>query len=234
MITPTLTTATLIKKELLDEELGYFTFKLENTISFKAGQFISLKDDKDNDKRFHSFSLTNKNSDETKEIELFIRKKGEFTTKLFKSAIGSEFKMITPTGNYHLENNDKEKIFIAGGAGIAPLIGMIKTLYEQKKEKLTGKLFYSSRFEQELAFKKELKNIEKNSEFKTILTITREQPKNWGGELGHIDKRMITKYIDKIDEKEYYICGPPPFVEAIKETLTNLKVNINNIKIEEW
>lgn len=234
MIIPTLTTATLIKKELLDEKLGYFTFKLAKKITFKAGQYLTIRN-KDF-KRFRAFSIASEACENSHEIELFIRKVGDFTTVLFNSKEGDEFQIMAPSGHFFLEKNNKEKIFMAGGAGISPLMSMIRTEYCELKEKLKGDLFYSVKYQKEIGFKKELKEIEKNSSFKTTITITRESPLNWKGELGHINKEMISKKFENSDlnKKEFYICGPPKFIEGMKQILEELKINSENIKLEEW
>ncbi len=93
-------------------------------------------------------------------------------------------------------------------------------------------LLYSNRYENEIVFKNELEEIQKqNKNLKVVHTITRPSDK-WKGFTGRINREMIQKVIPDYVERIFYICGPPKMVEAVVEILKGLKVSENMIRYE--
>ena len=96
-------------------------------------------------------------------------------------------------------------------------------------------LLYSIRFPNEIIRKEELEQLEKDIGMKMVITVTRqENSEGWNGEKGHIDDAMISKYTPDIMERTTYICGPLPFVKAMKDSLAKLKVPNERIKADVW
>jgi NAD(P)H-flavin reductase len=80
-----------------------------------------------------------------------------------------------------------------------------------------------------------------NKNLKIIYAITGEggQPPlgHWEGEIGRIDKTMITKYVseDDLNKSIFYICGPPAMLNAIQNILNEkLRIPKDRVKIEEF
>ncbi len=53
-------------------------------------------------------------------------------------------------------------------------------------------------------------------------------------ETGHIDAKMISKYCNDTQERTFYICGPLPFVQAVKTALTSLNIPNEKVKADVW
>jgi ferredoxin-NADP reductase len=69
---------------------------------------------------------------------------------------------------------------------------------------------------------------------KVVFTLTREKPADWRGELGRIDAAMLKRNISNMEDKHYYICGPPEMVEATQTALLELGVPDSHIRAEKW
>jgi ferredoxin-NADP reductase len=116
-----------------------------------------------------------------------------------------------PFGEFFL-NEQRPAVLIAGGIGITPLKGMA----EYATDRILGipvRLLYSSRSEEEIAFRTELEQLAgRNPRFTIRLTLTGEAPRDWQGETGRISSRMVEELASDLVEPMYYVCGTPEFV----------------------
>ncbi|MBD3155258.1 MAG: oxidoreductase [Candidatus Aenigmarchaeota archaeon] len=222
-----------IRKETHDVKT--FRLKLDEKLDFIPGQYclISFTDEKypDGKKPFTFATSPTENS----YVEFTIKKMGEFTTSLHGLSKGEKLEMDGPRGeslNFD-ESVDKDVIFITGGSGITPFMSALRySIDKNLKNKLT--LFFSNRTLEDIIYRKELGKLGGKDHIEVIHTLTQKVPDNWEGEEGRIDKEMIKKYVDNLSEKLWYICGPPPMVDAMRELLTELNVPEDNLRIEDW
>ena len=76
---------------------------------------------------------------------------------------------------------------------------------------------------------------EKNQqEGKSTSSLSLTETNDWNGEYGRIDKEMILKYVDDKTLKDslFYICGPPPMMEAVRKMLSELEVPKESVLYE--
>jgi ferredoxin-NADP reductase len=105
--------------------------------------------------------------------------------------------------------------FIAGGAGITPFIAVLRQLY--KENEMDGNvLFFSNKTDKDIILKEELTSMLGE---KAIYTITHEQSSMHHN--GFINEQFLKAHVDDFN-KHFYLCGPPPMVEALQETLVKL------------
>jgi Na+-transporting NADH:ubiquinone oxidoreductase subunit NqrF len=57
---------------------------------------------------------------------------------------------------------------------------------------------------------------------------------SWAGETGHIDKTMLSKYVDDLNAPIYYLCGPASMVAAMRTVLNDAGVDDDDIRTEEF
>jgi ferredoxin-NADP reductase len=96
-------------------------------------------------------------------------------------------------------------------------------------------LLYSVRYPNEVIRKNELAELEGLLALKAIVTVTRPQPDDgWTGQTGHVDAEMIKRYSPDFMERKAYLCGPLPFVKAIKEALISLGMKEESVKVDVW
>lgn len=121
----------------------------------------------------------------------------------------------------------KEGIFIAGGAGITPFISIFKKL--EKEKKIGGnKLIFAN---------KTYKDIIEPDFFEGLLgenfiNVLSEEKRD-DMEHGHVTKDLIKS---KMEAKEtcFYLCGPPPMMDAVLKQLQEIGVEDSQIIMEEF
>ncbi|MFN4234404.1 MAG: 1,2-phenylacetyl-CoA epoxidase subunit PaaE [Bacteroidia bacterium] len=215
---------------------------LKSEYKFIQGQYITLKRLFNGEDVRRSYSIC---SSPITENELRVAVKevpgGKFSTWLNREAkVGDTLEVMPPMGNFYSEmniNNAKHYVLFAGGSGITPMYSILKTVLAAEP-KSTVTLFYANRNEESIIFKNGLKEIEeKNSNRFKVYHILDSAP------TGHADlyKGILTK--DKVKalienhvginlNNEFFICGPTPMMDNVREVLEELKVDKNKIHIE--
>jgi len=154
----------------------------------------------------------------------------------------TKVKVRGPMGKFILhEDHSKPAVFLSGGIGVTPFRSMIKYATD-KQLPIKIVMFDSNRDENNILYKNEFDEYLKiNKNLKIIYAITGEggQPPlgHWEGEIGRIDKPMITKYVseDDLNKSIFYICGPPAMLNAIQNILNEkLRIPKDRVKIEEF
>ena len=210
----------------------------QDVFNFKPGQYVMLSF-YDLAKRLfinHPFSIasspTNNNN-----LVFGIRVMGKFTQTLSKLPLGTQIEVLGPFGNFVFdETKYPEAVFIAGGVGITPFISAAKYAYDKAlNNKLT--LLYSSRNVKEALFYEDIKQLsDKNPNFSAKLLITNETvaPGTAYCENGKITKDTISASINSVANKDFFLCGPGPFMKAMEDNLVALGVSKNKIHQEAF
>jgi ferredoxin-NADP reductase len=116
-------------------------------------------------------------------------------------------------------------VFIAGGAGITPFISIFRDL--STKNEISGNtLIFANKTKADIILENELRNMLGNA-FINILS----DEKHKGYFHGMINEDFLKASIVDYD-RNFYICGPPPMIDAVKKQLANLGVGENSITIE--
>ena len=164
-----------------------------------------------------------------------IKELGDFTATIGQTRPGDTATVHAPFGrfSYVLHPDERDFVFIAGGIGITPLMGMLKHMRDTKAA-LPVLLLYANKDEKEIAFRTELAEMERGKypNLKVVHFLS-NPAKGWNGETGRLDREGIERWCGKtIKEKAFYICGPPGLLEATIANLRALGVPDGRMHIE--
>ena len=115
-----------------------------------------------------------------------------------------------------------EGTFIAGGAGVTPFIAIFRDL-QSKKEIGNNALLFANKKENDIILEDEFKKL-LGRNFVNILSGEKVE----GYANGQIDKDFIKENSSGLN-KLFYLCGPPPMMEAIEKQLADLGVDEKSI-----
>ena len=118
-----------------------------------------------------------------------------------------------------------EGVFIAGGAGVTPFISIFRYLHS-KNETGNNKLIFANKTKEDIILQKELTGLF-GDDFINILS--EEKANDYAH--GFINRDLIVKNTKSLNEK-FYICGPPPMMDAVLKQLASLGVGENSITLE--
>ena len=232
--------STLLGRTEVAEGTMAFQFEKPNNFVFKAGQYIDLtlsgSQSEPSNGLTHTFSIVSSPCDQELVVTTRIRD-SVFKQALSILPIGSKARIEGPMGSFNLhKNSDRPAIFLAGGIGIAPFLSM---LYYAATEKLRHPivLFYANRYLEDAAFIDDLWRLEDaNPKFLFIPTLTRTDKnyRGWKGETGYISPEMLLTHVGVLRGPIYYIAGPPTMVATACRTLSELGVDEDDIRTEEF
>jgi ferredoxin-NADP reductase len=227
------------RKEVAEGTMA-FTFEKPEGFTFKAGQWgdFTLLNPKETDAEGNTRGFSLANSPSNKELMVATRLRDTAFKRILKELpLGTELKLEGPGGSFTLHNNKAiPAVYLTGGIGITPVRSIVM---QAAKDKLPQHilLFYSNNRPEDAAFLEELKSLEsENPNYKFIPTMTamNRSKKEWHGELGFINKKMLEKYIKDLTKPIYYISGPAAMVVAMRKMLTESDIDDDNIRTEEF
>jgi len=196
----------------------------EKEINFKPGQYVQIltptyKGSDEEVYRAYSVASSPSNKDN---IELFVGKvpDGICTTFIHEHLKEQDqLTIVGPFGDFSYQHNERDMIMGAIGTGMAPILSIIRYMYEEKIDRKCI-FFFSARTRKDLFMLDELLKYESEMPNLTLkLSLTRPTPEcNWDGEVGRIPE-MMEKHIDDASQTESYLCGSPIMIEAVTKVL---------------
>jgi propane monooxygenase reductase component len=180
----------------------------DEPFEFKPGQYVDIRIPGD-EEHHRSFSMANTNAGEL-EFMIKLYPGGRFSGLLADGSVkpGDELDVTGPYGVFTLRaSSPRRLLFIGGGAGMAPILSLLRSLSETGNER-EATYYYGARTEADLFHVTELAALPG-----TFVPALSEDSNGWSGETG-----LITDVVDRIEgdisEVDAYVCGPPPMVEA--------------------
>jgi propane monooxygenase reductase subunit len=183
-------------------------------LEYKPGQYVDIKIPDTDEVR--SFSMANLPGDQL-ELMIKVYPDGKFSSLLQDGKIkeGQELEVTGPYGVFTLrKNSDRPLLFIGGGAGMAPILALLRSLADQGSTR-PAVYYYGARGPGDLFHQDELKELEQrlpNFRFVPALSHCDEQ-EEWSGERGLITD-VVERSEEELGEVDAYLCGPPPMVDA--------------------
>lgn len=227
------------KKEIAQETMAFWFEKPKGFI-FKPGQWgdftISHPKEMDAEGNTRGFSFASAPFEENLMVATRLRNTA-FKRCLRDLPLGTELKLDAPGGSFFLHSKENvPAVFLTGGIGITPVRSiLLQAAHDKLKHKLY--LFYSNPVPEAAAFLQELLDQKiKNPNFLCVPTMTQmDKSKNlWKGETGHIDQKMLSKYIGDLSTPIFYLSGPKSMVASMRQILNGTGVSDDNIRTEEF
>ena len=215
-----------------------------DSFEFKAGQYVLLGvpinhpklegkelTGAEGSKIRRAYSIVNSPSTKGK-IELCVKEVegGSLSGFICDLKKGEKVSLMGPIGNFLIKKIDKNIVFIAVGAGIAPFLSMIKNLLEKN---FPGKiiLIKGARTEKDSLYDEEFNELkEKHNNFESYNTLSR--PEEDFENTGYVQD-FLDKYVHNFDAN-FYICGLQKMIEDVKEALKFKGVPVNQIFYEKY
>ncbi len=140
-----------------------------------------------------------------------------------------------PTGSFTFTGRECKCILLIGaGVGITPLMSVLRYLVDRS---WPGDIFllYSCKTPGDIIFREELAYLQlRHPNLKVVVTVSRPEGTDWAGPTGRIGKELIASSVPDLASRYVHICGPVPFMEAMKRELADLGVPPGRIKAEAF
>jgi len=164
---------------------------------------------------------------------------GKMSSFIFNLKPGDDVTISGPYGEFFIKDTPAEKIYIGGGAGMAPLRSHTFELFKNMHTDCKVSYWYGGRSVRELFYLDEFEELEqKHDNFKMHIALSDPQPEdNWTGLKGFIHQVLHDEYLANHpapEDCEYYICGPPIMLKCVQDMLSDLGVEPENIAFDDF
>ena len=157
---------------------------------------------------------------------------GKGSSYIFSLKKGDSIEISPAQGDFLITGRKSEKVYIGGGAGMAPLRSHI---VEQLNNKTSNKIsyWYGARTLQDVFYKSELDVLaQENNNFSYHLALSESENDDWSGYRGYIHEVIFEKLLKnhkKLYNVYFFLCGPPPMVAACTKMLKSLHVGDHQV-----
>lgn len=199
-------------------------------MKYKPGQFIFIRflgaKSAGISSEWHPFSISSAPTDNF--VRISVKGLGDYTNKLTALPVGTTAEIEGAYGRFgfnYYKNTDQ--VWIAGGIGITPFISMARSLPRDKTYKID--LYYSVRTTTELIDWTMLSGVadEHQGAVRVIPYVGDKMP-------GHLNADYIEQTSGKLKDKDFYICGPPPMMQSLRQQLRAKSIPGTSIHTEEF
>lgn len=177
----------------------------------------------------HPFSLSF--APKNNQLRITIKNLGDFTSKIPTIQKGTPMYIDGPYGVFTAKPEQNTKyLFIAGGVGITA----IRCLIEKVSATNDTILLYNSKVPSNIIFKEELDKLTLAGLLTTHHILSDQA--EYAGEKGRIDKDKLQRLVKDIREREVYVCGPAPMMDAMIKLLQDKDIGVSrkNIHFEKF
>lgn len=221
---PKITQITMLTHNIME-------LRLEKPADFEylAGQFVQFEVPQGDKMVKRSYSLASTPYDS--ELHFCIKildpsLNGPASAHLPTLAVGDEV-TIGPVRGRFVVHEDTPLVCVATGAGMAPIMGIIRDELETKKNTHPIHVLFGVRHETDVFWQEHLDALDKHFEnFSYAVTLSRPD-ESWNGHKGR-----VTDHIKTIDNAKYYMCGSPDMVKEVRNILLNQKIDPRAIHFE--
>jgi ring-1,2-phenylacetyl-CoA epoxidase subunit PaaE len=232
-----------VVKETSDTVTIYFE-QPEPYLEYLPGQFLTVVLDLEGKEQRRSYSLcTSPFVDPFPGISVKRVPNGLFSNYLNDKIFpGKTLNVLKPMGNFTTPFHSKNRrhfFLIAGGSGITPMMGLLKSvLVNEPESRIT--LIYCSRKEEEIIFGAQLQLLEKaNADRLTVIHNLSQPAESWTGLRGRLSASVLKELFVKAEyepryQEVYFICGPEGLMQTTQSVLEELSIPSDRIHSESF
>lgn len=155
---------------------------------------------------------------------------------MYTLKVGDELRFSGPFGDFALKPGSREKVFIGGGAGMAPLRAMIHDLLLKGANEPLH-FWYGARSRRDAPYVDEMQAFaSKYPNFHWQLVLSEEKPGD-GAPAGLVHEAALEGLLRRhpdIASLEFYVCGPPAMLSSTRAMLRSLGVAEANIAYDDF
>lgn len=212
---------------------------LQPEYQFLPGQYLTLKQEINGEEVRRSYSIC---STPAEGLRVAVKKvpEGRFSTYANEALkAGDELEVMPPMGRFTADPDAaqaKQYVAFAAGSGITPIMSIMKSVLQQEPQS-TFTLFYGNRIVDSIIFREEIEGLknEHMGRLRIYHVLSREKlgsPLLSGRITADKCATICDKLIDPAEVDDFYLCGPLPMIEGIRETLEARGISRKKIHFE--
>lgn len=196
--------------EQVASEIIRLELSVAETIHFEPGQYVRIHPRGGDVSRSYSMA----NVPGTARLEFYIRlvPGGAFSEWLATARVGDMVDISAPHGTFFLRDENRPRLFVAGGTGVAPFLSMLRAVAAAPAaEQRSTTIVIGARTHGHLLAMDEIEQLKAKLPGLTVHLAVEQ------GDAPSVHHGYPTDLITKLQldaTTRVYLCGPPPMVEA--------------------
>lgn len=213
------------------QDMISYRFPRPEGLDYKPGQYMLVTIKAGEKELMHPFSLSS--SPTEKEFIEFTKKltDSEYSNTLRTFKPGDWARIDAPYGNFTFQGEHDNIVMLAGGVGITPFRSICRYATDTKLASSII-LLYGCRNKDEIAFKAELEEMQRQNPNLKVVFVLNEASSQWKGPVGFITAELVKTQISNYKERMFYVCGPPGMVKAMENLATSMGLPPSQLKLE--
>jgi len=201
-------------------------------IDHQPGQYVQVRAPSREGDVFRAYSISS-GEYETDEVMLNVRlvPGGIGSTHLHRLTTGDTVDFVGPYGEWKMpDHSEGELVCVAGGVGMAPVRNIVHSFLRRWPERRCW-LFFGARTKRDIFYLEEFQELSRRHEgFRVICALSDEAgvDEAWDGEKGFIHL-SVEKHLTPGVERQAFLCGPSPMIEAVTQVLLDKGVKASDI-----
>jgi len=164
---------------------------------------------------------------------------GIVSSWLFSLRPGDDVQVSGPYGHVALEPGEHELVLVGGGAGMAPVRAHILDQLLRLQTRRRLRFFYGARSLRELFYAEDFDRLAAlHPNFSWTVALSEPRPEDaWQGETGFVHELLRRRHLEPHpapETCEYYLCGPPLMVRAVRGLLDEFGVDAERIHTDDF
>ncbi len=140
---------------------------------------------------------------------------------------GDVLRVHPPTGGFVLRpRSERPLVLFSGGSGITPVLSLLKTVLATTVRR--AKLVYANRDAASIIFRDALSALAARHPDRLALVHHLDV------ESGFLDAARVQREITGLEDAEFYLCGPVPFMDLVERVLRESGIPDDRILIERF
>jgi predicted ferric reductase len=166
----------------------------------------------------HPFSIAS-SAGQHGSLTFLIKALGDFTASVGDWRPGQRVYLDGPFGAFSPDRHAAPGyVFIAGGIGIAPMLGMLRTLADRNDARPLV-LFYAYRTREVLSAFDTIEALKSRLNLEVVYILS-EPPPGWAGESGQLSADILQRHLPAESAGyEYFLCGPTAMTRLAERLL---------------
>ena len=229
--------------DIIEETHDVFTFRFQGKplcrFVYYPGQFCSLVLNIDGKKVVRSYSISSSPA-RPYVLEITVKRvPGGLVSNWLPDnlRIGDRVEVTGPKGKFFMAPGKipKKVLLLGAGSGVTPMMSMARWLCDVSAD-VDVKFFNSVRSPDDIIYREEIEALA--TRFRQfdpmVVTTTRNRPGTWVGLKGRISKSMLDMIATDLHERHVFMCGPQPFMDAVKEILREVGYDLSCLHMESF
>lgn len=220
-----------------NEHFLYVRFELvaPDRMSFQAGQYLSFALSETGLRRSYSIATTPDNNHGFAIVAEMVAG-GKGTAYLRGLSIGDSVEVLGPLGRFVSHEEDpKQFLFVATGAGIVPIASMINDLLINKHETRQIRLHWGLRDEANMFWFDNFERLMEAHPHFVFDPVLSRPGETWSLCSGHVQDCLKRDFAQsKLADWQGYVCGNPTMVEQVSGLLAELGMDVAVIHHEKF